>query len=75
MIDFIETFQKSKSTWPAEWIPDRKSAITALNSQALPQARTWASAKLNQRFDVTTAARPVTKADSNVLMPDRRKLA
>ena len=46
--------------------------MTARRGLALPHALTWASANVNQLVYVTTDARWVTKADSNVLVPYRR---
>ena len=43
--------------------------MTARPGLALPRALTWASANVNQLVYVTTDARCVTKADTNVVVP------
>jgi predicted nucleic acid-binding protein len=49
--------------------------MTARRGLVLPHALTWASANVNQLIFVTTDARWVTKADSNVVMPYKRTAA
>jgi predicted nucleic acid-binding protein len=49
--------------------------MTARPGLALPHALTWASANVNQLVYVTTDARWVTQADSNVVVPYRRTTA
>jgi hypothetical protein len=41
----------------------------------LPHALTWASANVNQLVFVTTQARWVTRADSNVVVPYKNLVA
>jgi len=43
--------------------------MTARQGLALPHALTWASANVNQLVYLTTDARWITKADSNVVVP------
>jgi predicted nucleic acid-binding protein len=49
--------------------------MTAREGLVLPRALTWASANVNQLVYLTTDARWVTKADSNVVVAYRSTLA
>ena len=49
--------------------------VTGRPGLTLPHALTWASAIVNQLVYVTTDARWVTKADSNVVVPYRRSVS
>ena len=48
--------------------------MTTRKGLTLPRALTWASANLNQLVYLTTDARWVTEADSNVVVPYRRSV-
>jgi hypothetical protein len=49
--------------------------MTARPGLALPRALTWASANVNQLVYLSTDARWVTKADSNVVVPYKGQVA
>jgi hypothetical protein len=69
---FLRSFEKLSVS---ESIADEALRLmTGRVGLALPHALTWASANVNQLVYVTTDARWVTKADSNVVVPFRRSM-